>query len=119
MAPKVSICLPIFNGSDFLAAALDSALGQTFRDFELIVIDDCSTDNSFEIASQYARRDARIFLSRNESNQGLFANYNACISKAQGSLVKPFAQDDLWHPELLQKCISAFDASPDLAKIAT
>src|SRR5271155_20695 len=70
--PKVSICLPVYNGEHYLAEAIESALNQTFEDFELLIADDCSQDSSAEIIARFAARDARIRHWRNPHNLGLF-----------------------------------------------
>ena len=79
MTPQVSILLPVYNGAKFLEAAVASALAQTFADFEIIVVDDCSTDGSLDLIEQLAEQDRRIKFLRNERNLGLFANYNRCL----------------------------------------
>ena len=101
--PLVSICLPVYNGQMFLRQALDSVLAQSFEDFELLISDDCSTDGSWEIIENYAGADKRFTYWRNDARLGLFGNYNKCLEEASGTYIKPFAQDDLWHRELLEK----------------
>lgn len=116
--PKVSICLPVYNGRRFLGEAIETALAQTFSDFEFLIADDRSTDDSFEIAESYARQDKRIVVWRNEENKGLFNNYNETMSRATGDFIKPFAQDDLWAPSIVQRCLDTFGANPDLSLVA-
>jgi glycosyltransferase involved in cell wall biosynthesis len=118
MPPLVSICLPLYNGERFLPEAIESALAQSFADFELLIADDASTDRSLEIAQAYAQRDKRILVWRNEANKGLFANYNECMKRAQGKLVKLFAQDDLMDARLLETEVSAFTSDPTLSLVA-
>jgi len=101
--PKFSLLLPVYNGSSFLNEAIESALSQTFDDFELLIADDCSADDSFALIETYAKQDRRIVAWRNQNNLGLFANYNACLKRAQGELIKPFAQDDIFEPTILQE----------------
>lgn len=115
----VSICLPVYNGERFIAAALESALNQTFADFELIVVDDASTDRSFEIMQGYADRDTRIRLFRNEHNAGLFQNYNRCLKEARGDYIKPFAQDDLLAPSILQRQVQVLAQKPNVGLVST
>lgn len=115
----VSVCLPVFNGARFLRAAIESVVGQSFVDFELVVCDDCSTDGSFEIASEFAGRDRRVKLVRNEANLGLFQNYNRCIELARGDYLKPFAQDDVLHPEMLAETVRVLDSHQDVALVST
>lgn len=117
--PAVSICLPVRNGEAFLQQALDSVLGQNFQDFELLIADDCSTDSSPEIIKQYVSQDERITWWRNDTCLGLFANYNKCMEQASGIYIKPFAQDDLWAPELLTKQVNLLNEYDDVALVST
>jgi len=116
---RVSICLPVFNGEPFLSTAIESVLEQTFSDFELIIIDDCSTDNSLKIIKEYAAIDQRIKHSSNNKNAGLFGNYNLCIEASSGEYIKPFAQDDLLHSDMLEKMVAVLDAFPEVAMVGS
>lgn len=116
--PRVSICLPVYNGALYLQDAIESALSQTYDDFELIIIDDNSSDQSGQIIEDWASRDSRIVSAINESNVGLFANYNLCLNKAQGEFIKPFAQDDLLHPSLLEKSIEVLSTKPEVSLVS-
>lgn len=117
--PKVSICLPVYNGARYLASAIDCILAQTFEDFEILVADDCSTDESAQIISDYAARDKRIVSWLNEKNLKLFGNYNHCLSKAQGQYIKPFAQDDLLEPMALARMVAVLDSEPGVALVTS
>ncbi len=98
----VSICIPTYNGSDFLASSLESALAQSFGKLEFIICDDCSTDDTTNIAEEYAKRDSRVRLYRNPVNLGLVENWNHTIAKASGEWIKLLFQDDILYPD----CIS-------------
>lgn len=102
MAPTISVLLPVFNGSLHLGEAIDSVLNQSFEDFELIICDDASEDDSQAICSRYARQDSRISFTVNEHRRGLFANYNQCLKRATGKYIKPFAQDDVLFSDALR-----------------
>lgn len=115
----VSICLPVYNGEKYLAAAIESALWQTFKDFELIIVDDASTDSSYEIAQDWAEQDSRIRLIRNDHNIGLFQNYNRCLREAQGKYIKPFAQDDVLDSEMLQELVRVLEQQPSVALVSS
>jgi glycosyltransferase involved in cell wall biosynthesis len=106
--PKFSILLPVYNGASFLGSAVESALSQTYEDFELIIADDLSRDDSFQLIERFAKQDRRIIAWQNEKNLGLFANYNACLKKASGELIKPFAQDDVFEPTNLEEFEAVF-----------
>jgi glycosyltransferase involved in cell wall biosynthesis len=116
---KVSVCLPTYNGERYLAAAIESILGQTFDDFNLIIIDDCSRDASVEIANQYAQKDKRVSVAVNGQNVGLFANYNCCIGTASGEYVKLFAQDDVLEPTMLERQVRALEDYPQVKLVAS
>ena len=119
MAPKVSVCLPVYNGERFLANAIESVSAQTYSDFELIIADDGSKDRSVEIIQSWQNRDNRIKFVRNESNLGLFKNYNRCLDLAQGEYIKTFAQDDLLHPECLSKMVDVLDNHPSVKLVTS
>lgn len=91
--PLVSVCMPVFCGAPHLAAAIDSVLEQTLTDFELIIVDDCSSDASPDIVSKY--RDPRIRYLRNQINLGAQDNWNRALSLARGKYFKLMPQDDL------------------------
>jgi GT2 family glycosyltransferase len=106
-SPLVSICIPTYNGSAFLHKCLESALGQTQPDVEVVVVDDASTDETPAIVADYARRDPRIRLYRNPVNLGLSKNRTQCVDLARGEWIKFLFQDDYLEPECLQKMLKA------------
>lgn len=119
MSPEISILLPVFNGSAFLESAIDSALEQTFEDFELIIFDDCSTDDSVAIIERKLEQDSRIKFFANERNCGLFANYNLCLQQARGKYIKPFAQDDRLHPRCLQRMSEVLRSDSEISLVSS
>jgi glycosyltransferase involved in cell wall biosynthesis len=104
--PLVSIGLPVYNGERFLAQALDSLLGQTLADFELIVSDNASTDRTAEICLAYATRDARVRYVRQETNIGALRNWNFVARQARGQYFKWASANDFCDPRLLEKCVA-------------
>ncbi|MDR3459435.1 MAG: glycosyltransferase [Verrucomicrobiae bacterium] len=117
--PKVSVCIDVYNYADFLPQAIESALAQTLRDLEVIVVDDCSTDDSHAVACRYARQDARVRVHRNPANLGMVKNRNACLKLAQGEFVKFVHADDyLCAPAALGKMVARMEASPATALVA-
>ena len=118
MPPKLSVCLPTYNGVNYLAQAIESILNQSYVDFELVICDDASKDSTFELLQKYAVNDKRIRLYRNEHNIGLFANYNKCLAYASADLIKLFAQDDLLSPTALERCIDVFEREPDVVLVS-
>ena len=107
MNPSISICVPTYNGSSFLAECLDSILLQTFSDFELIIVDDRSSDRTLEIAKEYAARDSRITVVENSQNLGLVGNWNRCVELAKGEWIKFVFQDDTIAPTCVEKMFAA------------
>lgn len=110
--PDISIILPVYNGGDFLKASVESVLQQTFQNFEFLILDDRSTDGSWEYLQQLT--DERIVLMRNESNKGLFYNLNEMIKKSGSKLIKLWAQDDIMYPECIYGFVSFHLANPEV-----
>jgi glycosyltransferase involved in cell wall biosynthesis len=84
--PLVSICIPAYNNGRFIGYTIDSILAQTYKNFELIITDDCSNDDTIAICKEYT--DSRIKVFTNESNLGVFGNWNKVINLSQGKYVK-------------------------------
>jgi glycosyltransferase involved in cell wall biosynthesis len=114
----VSVCLPVYNGARYLAESIESVLAQTHTNLELLIADDGSTDDTADLCMKYAQRDKRIKFWRNETNLGLFANYNRCMESARGTFIKPFAQDDILHNEMLAKAVEVFQFNQDVSLIS-
>ncbi len=110
--PRVTIGLPVYNGERFLAESIESVLGQTYRDLELVIADNASTDRSLEIAEEYAASDPRVRILRSDENRGAAWNYNRLLDEARGSLFRWHAHDDLFAPTLIDACVAALDADP-------
>ena len=103
--PRVSVCVPMYNGAHFLRPCIDSILGQTCGDFEVLLVDDCSSDDTVALAQQYADTDPRIRLSVNAKNLGLVGNWNRCIELARGEWIKFVFQDDAIHSQCLERML--------------
>lgn len=113
-APLVSIGLPTYNGERFLRQTLDSLLGQSFRDFEIVISDNASTDSTEAICREYAEKDSRIRYSRSEQNLGAAWNYNEVFRQARGKYFKWAADDDLCGPEFLSECVEALEQDDEV-----
>lgn len=111
--PKVTVLMPVYNGEPYVMEAIDSILGQTFGDFELLVINDCSTDGSAAIIEKIV--DERIRVVHNPANLGLAATLNKGIGLARGSYLARMDQDDIATPDRLQRQVAYMDAHPDVA----
>ena len=109
MSPRLSVALPVRNGADYLAAALDSILAQSFTDFELVVSDNASTDATPDILADYARRDPRVRPSRSAEPLSQVANCNRAVGLASGAWVKLFCHDDMMREDCLAKIDALID----------
>lgn len=112
-APPVSVCLTTYNRAHRLPAVLDSLLAQDFSDFELIISDDCSSDHTQEVGSEYSRRDGRVRYVRNAKNLGMPGNLNSVVQQARGMYIAIVHDDNIYRQDLLAKWKSALDAFPD------
>jgi len=114
MSPRVSIGLPVYNGENYLALAIESLLAQTFGDFELIISDNASTDATEEIARGYTAGDRRVRYVRQPVNRGAGWNFSETFRLAQGKYFKWAAHDDLCAPSFLDRCVERLDRDPAL-----
>lgn len=103
MTPLVSIIMPLFNAERYVAQSIESVLAQTYTNWELLVSDDHSTDNSVEIVKSFVDNDKRIKLFESEKNQGIAMTRNISIEHAKGRFVAFLDNDDIWMPEKLEK----------------
>ena len=118
--PKVSIIMGIYNCADTLKDAVDSILEQSFNDWELIMCDDGSTDQTLEIAQQYAEKyPNRFIVIRNKDNQGLNYTLNHCLKYAQGEYIARMDGDDLSLSDRLEKEVAFLDCHPEYAIVST
>ena len=109
--PLISVCMPVYNAGKYLADAVESILGQTFADFEFLILDDGSTDDSLEILRRYADRDPRIRLT-SRPNKGLVASLNELIDQSRGEFIARMDGDDISLPERFQKQVDYLRAHP-------
>ena len=116
-APTLSVLLPNYNHAEYLPKCLDEILSQSFTDFELIIIDDASTDDSVDVIKDYARRDPRIRFSQNEKNAGVVVTLNRCLEKARGEFVLGAASDDYVMPKYFDAAIKLLRAHPEAALV--
>jgi glycosyltransferase involved in cell wall biosynthesis len=112
--PRVSIGLPVYNGEEYLAESLEALLGQSYKDFELIISDNASTDGTASICRRYAEQDSRIRYIRQQRNIGAAPNHNVVFDQSRGELFKWASADDLYAHDLLQRCVDALDEYPDV-----
>lgn len=117
-APRVSVVLPVFNAEQFVAEAVQSILDQTFPDFELIVIDDGSTDGSPAILESLAAKDVRIII-RRQNNSGLVESLNRGCASARGQYIARMDADDISSPERLRSQVKYLDDHPETGIVGT
>lgn len=111
-SPKVSVGLPVYNGAEYLAGAIESILGQTFEDLELFISDNASTDATRDICLAFAAKDDRVKYVRQDHNIGAGPNHNFCARRATTEYFRWASHDDLMEPEYLEKCVAVLDADP-------
>jgi len=116
--PKTSVCIPAFNHARYIGRALESALSQTSTDMEVVVVDDASTDDTFEAAGRYAASDGRVRLYRNDANLGMVGNWNRCLRAARGKYVKLLCSDDFLEPACIERQASVLDERGDVVLVS-
>ena len=113
-AARVSVAIPVYNCERYVAQSIESLLGQTYGDFELVVSDNASTDGTEEICRRYAAADRRVRYVRRRDNIGGPGNFRYVFSLCSGQYHKWSTADDYWHPEFLQEAVAVLDARPDV-----
>jgi len=111
--PRVSIIIPTYNCAGYLGRAIDSACAQTYKDYEILVVDDGSTDDTKDVAMQYGRRVTYLY----QQNLGVSAARNHAISKSSGELLAYLDADDLWYPEKLERQVAFLDAHQECGMV--
>ncbi len=112
--PLVTIGMPVYNCAEYLPAALDSVVGQTYPNLEILISDNGSTDETGRICREYADRDPRIHYLREEVNRGSVWNYNRLIPLARGEFFKWAAGDDICDPEFVARCLTVLSDDPEI-----
>ena len=109
MNPKVSVIIPTYNRANLLARAIKSVLNQTFQDFELIVVDDGSTDNTRKVVEEFQKKDSRIKYIFQENSGGPAKPINTGIKNSKGEYITILEDDDEFLPQKLQKQVELFE----------
>ena len=117
--PTVSIGMPVYNGEKYIREALDSVLTQTFEDFELLISDNCSTDNTREICIEYSNKDPRIKYIRHPDNLGGHWNFNFVTQNVTGHLITWLAHDDILESGFLKASVQYMLENPDTVLVAS
>jgi glycosyltransferase involved in cell wall biosynthesis len=116
-SPRVSLGMPVYNAEEYLEEALDSLLGQTFDDFELVISDNASTDRTEEICRKYAAQDERIRYFRYRANYGVFHNFRTVFKLSGGEYFKWCASDDVCAPNYLRRAVDVLDRDPSVVLV--
>jgi glycosyltransferase involved in cell wall biosynthesis len=112
-SPKISVIMPVYNSEQYLSNAIESTLQQTFKNFELIIVDDNSTDNSYKIAKNYSHKDTRIVILQNLQNRGASFTANRAIMRAQSKYIARMDSDDIMYPNRLKSQYEFLCSHPD------
>jgi glycosyltransferase involved in cell wall biosynthesis len=113
--PKISVCIPTYNQARYLAEAIESVLQQTFQDFEIILFDDASTDDTFRVACGFG--DPRLRYHRQPQNVGIAGNRNSCLDVARGQYIAWLDSDDVYYPEMLALQSAVLDLHPSVGLV--
>lgn len=112
--PQISVIMPLYNGAKFVGESIESVLAQTFGDFELIIVDDASTDASYSIACAYAEKESRIVVLRNTTNLGAAGARNRGLDAVRGRFITFMDADDLIAPERFARQMAFFEQHPQV-----
>ena len=114
---SISVCIPAYNGERWLGDAIESVLGQTRGDFELLIVDNRSSDGSLDVAADAARRDDRVRVVENGATTGAVPNHNRCLELAEGELVKFLHHDDLLRDDCLERMAVVLEENPSVGLV--
>ncbi|WP_300704133.1 glycosyltransferase [uncultured Campylobacter sp.] len=117
--PLVSVIMPCYNRERYISEAIESILDQTYTNFEFIILDNCSTDNTYEIAKEYAKKDKRIIVLQNEENRGFVYSHNKLLSLAKGKYIALMHDDDISLPQRFEKQVRYMEDNPDITVLGT
>lgn len=117
MSRSVSVCIPAYNSGAYIGRTVESVLAQTHTDFELFVVDDCSTDDTAEVLAGFAD-DPRVHVATNDRNLGAVGNWNRTMGLATGTYVKLVCGDDILYPECLERQVEALERHPEASMTA-
>lgn len=117
--PLVSICIPVFNHADLVWRTIESCIHQTYRNVEIVVVDNASTDNTREVVLGYVNWDKRVKYFRNDTNIGSGRNFLKCVERASGEFVQPLGSDDWLSKNYIEESVNQFSLHPEAAAILT
>ena len=112
---KVSVCIPVYNGAEYIGKAIESVLNQNYKEYELLIVDNHSTDCTLEEVERFS--DPRIRLIKNPENYGMFENWNICLHEAQGEYIQILCADDFIEANCLAGKVRILDKYPDVVLV--
>lgn len=112
---NVSVIMPAYNAERYIRESIESVLAQTYSDWELIIVDDCSHDGTQDIVKQFSSEDERVRVLRNDTNQGVARSRNRGVAEAAGEWIAFLDSDDLWDAQKLEKQLKLIEMHPDAA----
>ncbi len=115
MMPLVSVCIPAYNSAVYIKKTIESILDQNYKNIELVVVDDCSKDDTVEIVKNI--EDPRMRLVQNEKNLGMTGNWNKCLTEAKGDYIKLVCADDILYADSIKKELGALLKHPDVTLV--
>lgn len=113
--PLVSVIMPAYNAEEYIRTAIESILEQTFKDFEFIIVNDCSTDSTLKIIEGYAKKDKRIKIISNKENQRIAKTLNNALKEAKGKYVARMDADDWSYPDRIEKQVRLMEKNPNIS----
>lgn len=116
---KISIVLPTYNGEKFIRESIESLLNQTYKNWELIIVNDCSTDNTLNIINEYAQKDSRIRIYNNEVNKRIAASLNVGFSQATGEYYTWTSDDNMFKPNAIEVLAKYLDENPEIDLVSS
>lgn len=117
--PKVSIIMPTYNVEKYIDEAVESVLNQTYQDFELIIVDDCSNDETYEKLVEHSTKDKRIVLYRNDENMKICYSLNKCLSHCKGEYILRMDGDDISLPNRIEVMVRYLDEHPNISLVGS
>jgi len=115
--PLVSICIPVYNGEPYIFKTLNSAINQTYKNLEIVIFDNCSTDKTAEIIKSF--KDSRITYNLNDKNYGMIINWQKCLQAANGEFINLLGADDLLKPNAIKTQVEVLINNPDVSLCIT
>ncbi len=115
MKPLVSVCIPAYNSAVYIKKTMESVLSQEYENIELVVVDDCSRDNTLEVVRSV--KDPRVRIVKNEKNLGMTGNWNKCLAEAKGDYIKLICADDILYRDSIKKELRALLKHPEVTLV--